>query len=87
MTLAGNPRLVRWRELYQAAMLEPDWNKLPALIDGAINAVLDNIEDAPLESDFELDELNGALNRLRSRRKEITAWKTNGVRAGQPRAA
>ena len=87
MTPAGNPRLVSWRELYQAAMLEPDWNKLPALIDDAINAVLDNIEDAPLESDFELDELNDALNRLRSRRKEVTSWKTNGVRAGKPRAA
>ena len=63
MTSKGIPRPLIWSELYHVAMLESDQTKLPPLLDGAINAVLDQIEETVTYS--ELEELNNVLNRLR----------------------
>jgi hypothetical protein len=67
-------------------MLESDQIKLPPLLDDAINAVLDQTEETIIYG--ELEELNDALNRLRSRRKAVTRGK--GGRTGnsdEPKAA
>jgi hypothetical protein len=68
ITVEGIPP--RWTGLYHVAMQESDRNKLSALLDYAINAVLDQIEEALTHN--ELEELNNALNGLRSRRKEVS---------------
>ena len=70
MPTEGIPRPLRWKELYQGAMLESDRTKLPALLDDAVNAVLDQIEET--RTHHELEDLNNALNSLRSRRKEVS---------------
>lgn len=73
MTTKGISRPLRWRELYHVAMLESDCTKLPSLLDDAINAVLDQIEETLTYR--ELEELNDALNGLRSRRIEVNCSK------------
>ena len=55
-----------WKRLYHAATLEIDATKSSSLLDDAINAILDQIERTVAQGD--LDELNDALGRLRSRR-------------------
>ena len=85
MTNEGNLQMLRWRELYRASMMESDRIKLPPLLDAAINAVLDEIEDA--FANGELEELNKALNILRSRRKEVSACKSERTSCDKPRAA
>jgi hypothetical protein len=62
-----------WKALYEVAMLESDWAKLPPLLNDAIDSVLDMIEET--QSQGELEELNKALNGLRLRRKEISSPK------------
>jgi hypothetical protein len=75
-----------WSELYHVAMLESDQTKLPLLLDDAINAVLDQIEETI--SYGELEELNNALNRLRSRRKTVTRGKSGRTgNTDEPKAA
>jgi hypothetical protein len=69
MNSEGVSRLPRWKELYHVAILECDWTKLPPLLEEAINAVLDQIDETL--TDGELEELNNALNGLRSRRREV----------------
>ena len=66
-------RALKWKQLYQVALMEPDRTKLAPLLSDAINAVLDQIEETVIHG--ELEELNTALNRLRSRRKEVNGWK------------
>ena len=73
MTIEVLPRELSWKERYQSAMLESDSAKLPSLLDDAINAVLDQIEETRTEC--ELEELNSALGGLRSRRKEDNSSK------------
>ena len=70
----------RWKELYLVAMREPDSNKSPSLLDDVINAVLDEIEETCTHR--ELEELNNALNGLRSRRKQ--ARSSRGARIQRP---
>ena len=79
MTTKGISRPLRWRELYHVAMLESDCTKLPSLLDDAINAVLDQIEETLTYR--ELEELNDALNGLRSRRIEVNCSKRGRVRS------
>ena len=74
MTTEGIPRLLRWKKLYHFAMLLSDCTKSPPLLDDAINAVLDQIEETFTQG--ELEELNNALNGLRSRRKEVNRSKS-----------
>lgn len=62
-----------WKELYKAAMLECDSAKSPSLINDAMNSVLDQIEE--VHTDAELEDLNNALNGLRSRRKQVSGSK------------
>jgi len=68
-----------WKEVYQAAMEETDGARLPRLVDDAINVVLDRIEETCTQR--ELDDLNDALRRLRSRRQSIDRGK-KGSRKG-----
>ena len=70
MTTKNNMRTLRWKELYDEAVLESNSTKLRPLLNEAINIVLDRIEETV--SPAELDELNAALNCLRSRRKAIS---------------
>ena len=87
MTTEGIPRPLSWRELfYHVAMLESDETNLPLLLDDAINAVLDEIEETITYG--ELEELNNALNGLRSRRKAVTyAWSGRTGNSDEPKAA
>jgi len=79
-------RPMRWKELYHAAMLGSDRVKLPPLLDDAINAVLDQIKETLAPS--ELDELNNALDGLRSRRKTVTCGKSGRTgNSDEPKAA
>jgi predicted house-cleaning noncanonical NTP pyrophosphatase (MazG superfamily) len=80
MTAQGIPRPLRWMGLYHVVMLESDSTKLSPLLDEAINAVLDEIEETL--TDGELEELNDALNGLRSRRREVKYSKSG--RLGSP---
>jgi hypothetical protein len=74
-----------WRELYLTAMLESDWNKLQPLLEDAINEVLDQIEEARTRR--EIEELNNALNGLRSRRRQVVSWRAQCCNLDQPKAA
>ena len=74
MTTEGIPRSLRWKGLYHVAMLQSDCTKSPPLLDDAINAVLDQIEETFTQD--ELEELNNALNGLRSRRSEVNYSKS-----------
>jgi len=86
MTTKGIPRPLIWSELYHVAMLESDQTRLPPLLDDAINAVLDQIEETIIY--VELEELNNALNRLRSRRKAVTRGKSGRTgNSDEPKAA
>jgi hypothetical protein len=73
MTTEGIPRSLRWKGLYHVAMFESDCTKLPPLLDDAIKAVLDQIDETLTHG--ELEELNAALPGLRSRRQEINCSK------------
>ena len=86
MTSEGVPRPQSWKKLYEIAMQESDWTELPPQLDDAIKEVLDQIEET-LTHD-ELEELNNALNCLRSRRKAVISWKSGPVRGpSQAKAA
>jgi hypothetical protein len=86
MTTKGIPRPLSWRELYHVAMLESDQTKLPPLLDDAISAVLDQIEGTITYG--ELDELNNALNCLRSRRRAVTRGRSGRTgNSDEPKAA
>ena len=76
---------LRWKELHHVAMLESDSTQLPSLLDDAINAVLDQIEETLTHG--ELEELNRALNGLRSRRKEVSARRGRVLSPDQTKAA
>lgn len=80
MITEGIPLSLRWKELYHTVILESDCTKLPPLIEDAINAVLDQIEITGAGG--ELEELNNALNGLRSRRRECSGSKHG--RVGSP---
>jgi hypothetical protein len=45
VTIGAIQGRLTWKELHLVAMLEPDSNKSPSLLDDAINAVLDQIEE------------------------------------------
>ena len=86
MTTKAIPRALSWRELYHVAMLESDQTRLPPLLDDAINAVLDQIGETITYG--ELEELNNALNGLRSRRKAVTCGRSGRTgNSDQPKAA
>lgn len=74
MTTEGIPRPLRWKGLYHVAMLHSHYTKSPSLFDDAINAVLDEIEETFTQG--ELEELNNALNEMRSRRKAVNRSQT-----------
>ena len=77
MTAEGILQPPRWKELFHVAMLELDSTKLPSLLDDAINSVLDQIEET--RTHLELEELNNALNGLRSRRQVVSSLKSGRV--------
>jgi hypothetical protein len=66
-------------------MREPDSNKSSSLLDDAINAVLDQIEETCTHR--ELEELNNALNGLRSRRKQVRSSKGARIQRSAPTRA
>lgn len=66
------PHSPRWRELYFVAMEESNTTKLSPLLDDAINAVLDQIEDTLTQPRRQLSELNSALADLQLRRKQLS---------------
>lgn len=84
MTSESIPQLLTWESLYHIAMLEPDSARLPSLLEDAIHAVLDQIEET--WSQREMEELNNALNALRLRRREVSCLKS-GCTSNQTRAA
>ena len=85
MTIEAIPRPLPWKELYHVAMLESDSNKSPSLLDDVINAVLDEIEETCTHR--ELEELNNALNGLRSRRKQVRSSKGARIQRSAPTRA
>jgi hypothetical protein len=87
MTVQGIPQPLGWKELYHVALAESDVTKLSPLLEEAIHAVLDQIEDRITASNSDLGELNAALNRLRSRRTEVNRGRSRPVTGtGEPRA-
>jgi hypothetical protein len=80
MTTEKIGKSAKWRRLYYATKMENNSAKLSHLVDDAINAVLDQIERVRIQR--ELDELNEALNVLRSRRREASQPKIS--RPGNP---
>ena len=66
----------KWTELYHEAMTESNSTRLPLLLDNAIDAVLDQIEDTLSRPNRQVGDLTTALNDLRSRRKEVDALKS-----------
>jgi hypothetical protein len=70
MTSEDISRPLKWNDLYRVAMLESDRTQWSPLLEEAINAVLDRIEETASQGELEL--LNNALNGLRSRRKEVS---------------
>jgi len=79
--------LQKWTKLYQEAMAESNPNKLPWLIDDAIEAVLDQIEDTFTRPNSQHSDLTIALNELRSRRREIDSFKSRTGDQSKPKAA
>jgi len=71
MTTENYSRRQSWKDLNEATLLECDSAKLPSLINDAMNSVLDQIEET--QSLDELEELNKALNSLRSRKKQVSS--------------
>ena len=65
------PQLTRWKDLYEVAVDESNTARLPLLLDDAINAVLDQIEDTLTRPRRQLTELNSALADLKLRRKQL----------------
>lgn len=73
----GNiPPSTRWKDLYDAAMDESNTARLPLLLDDAVNAVLDEIEDTLTQPRRQLTELNSALADLQLRRKQLAHCRT-----------
>ena len=67
MTIDG----MTWRELYRAAITEPDTRKLPQRIEAARNAIMDRIEDTRSEPVYpEYQQLHDAFNGLRTLQNE-----------------
>jgi hypothetical protein len=60
----------KWTKLYHDAMAESNATK-PWLLDDAIDAVLDQIEDTFTRPNNQQGDLTRALNELRSRRREV----------------
>ena len=60
----------KWTKLYHDAMAESSATK-PWMLDDAIDAVLDQIEDTLTRPNSQRGDLTRALNELRSRRREI----------------
>jgi len=60
-----------WTKLYHDAMTESNATKSPWLLDDAIEAVLDQIEDSLTRPNSQRADLTRALNELRSRREEV----------------
>jgi hypothetical protein len=79
MTIRATQNALIWKELYQQAMVETDLAKLPPMIADAHRALLDRIEET-LKKPFsaEQQELNDALNGLRTLRHELNAWTNKG---------
>jgi len=67
----------KWTELYHHAMKEPKTTKLLPLLDEAIDAVVDQIEDTLARPHRQVGDLTLALNDLRSRRKEFDVSKSH----------
>ena len=78
----------KWTKLYQEAMAEANPNKLPWLLDDAIEAVIDQIEDTFTRPNNQHGDLTIALNGLRRRRLESDSLKSRRT-GGQskPKAA
>ena len=87
MTPKRAPGSLMWRKLYHLAMMESDLTKVPPLLDEAINAVLDQMDETVTYR--ALEELNDALNALRSHRKLVTCGKSGGrlAKSQEPSAA
>ena len=66
----------KWTELYHEAMTESNATRLPLLLDNAIDAVLDEIEDTLTQPNRQVGDLTSALNDLRSRRKQANDSKS-----------
>lgn len=77
----------RWIALYHEAMTAFDPSKLPLLLDTAIEAVLDEIEDTLTHPNSQVDVLTRALDNLRSRRKEFERWNNRASSSNSDKAA
>ena len=70
----GNRASPHWRDLFEAAILEIDVQRLPQRIDQAQNAIMDRVEDLNHSCDSsESHALMDALNVLRDLRKGTNA--------------
>jgi hypothetical protein len=67
----------KWTKLYREAMEESNPTKLPRLLDEAIDAVCDQIEDTLSRPNSQQGELSRALNELRSRRRAVFVMKNH----------
>jgi hypothetical protein len=77
---------MRWKDLYDVAMDESNTTRLPLLLDDAINAMLDQIEDTLTQPRRQLTELNSALADLQLRRKQLASHR-NANSPGNRKAA
>ena len=85
MTPKRVPGPLMWKKLHHLAMMESDLTKLPPLLDEAINAVLDQMDQTVTYR--ALEELNNALNALRLRRKLVTCGKSGRIAKSQEPSA
>lgn len=67
---------MRWKDLYDVAMDESNTTRLRLLLDDAISAMLDQIEDTLTQPRRQLTKLNSALADLQLRRKQLASHRT-----------
>lgn len=63
--MSSSPPRPSWHELYQAAILELDHDKIPPLVERARTNLADRVRQLDPQVPDERSELNRALNALR----------------------
>ena len=66
-----------WENLYEAAILETDWSKLPERIEAVDSAIEGRLTELPQNHGNTPEEtlaIQNALSRLTILRKELKAW-------------
>lgn len=86
MAKGGISQSMRWKDLYDVAMDESNTTRLRLLLDDAISAMLDQIEDTLTQPRRQLTQLNSALADLQLRRKQLTSHR-NANSPGNRKAA